>query len=95
MSAGLTDLDRLVAAKENVRGFWDANPCNNEFGERADGLRQYFDENEEIRYANEPEIFEFAQFTRFNGKKILEVGVGMGCDFTHGCVPGRRRMGSI
>lgn len=71
-----------VISKEHVRRFWDANPCNNEYGEIAGGARAYYDEIEEFRYRNEPEIFEFAQFTRFNGKKILECGVGMGTDFT-------------
>jgi len=33
------------------------------------------------RYRIEPEIFAFAQFTRYRGKRLLEVGVGAGTDF--------------
>jgi len=46
--------------------------------------KEYFEEIERRRYdpvVGEPEIFSFAQFTRYSGKKILEVGVGAGTDF--------------
>lgn len=41
----------------------------------------YFDDIEAHRYGIEPEIFSFAQFTRYHGKEVLEVGVGAGTDF--------------
>jgi ubiquinone/menaquinone biosynthesis C-methylase UbiE len=34
-----------------------------------------------LKYTVEPEIFAFAQFTRYHNKKVLEVGVGAGTDF--------------
>jgi ubiquinone/menaquinone biosynthesis C-methylase UbiE len=43
---------------------------------------EYFDKAEQLRYTGEPEIFSFAQFSRFYGQKVLEVGVGSGIDFT-------------
>src|SRR5439155_1111046 len=43
--------------------------------------RQYFDDIEEHRYRVEPDIFSFAQFTRYKGQRVLEVGVGAGTDF--------------
>lgn len=42
--------------------------------------RASFDEIERYRYAVEPEIFSFAQFTRLHGERLLEVGVGTGSD---------------
>ncbi len=43
--------------------------------------KEYFEEIEEYRYRVEPFIHQFAQFSRYNGKKVLEVGVGAGTDF--------------
>ena len=37
--------------------------------------------SEGFRYQIEPEIFAFAQFTRYRGQRLLEVGIGAGTDF--------------
>ena len=38
--------------------------------------REWFEQTEEYRYSVEPYIHSVAQFTRYPGKKILEIGVG-------------------
>jgi SAM-dependent methyltransferase len=43
--------------------------------------REYFDAVEAYRYQSQPDIFGFAQFTRYHGKRVLEIGVGSGTDF--------------
>lgn len=50
--------------------------------------REYFEQIEQYRYAVEPEIFAFAQFTRHSGQKMLEVRVGAGTDFRQWCRAG-------
>ncbi len=67
--------------KTEVREYWNEQPCGTQFSDNIKYTREYFDDIEEYRYSIEPEIFSFAQFTRFHGKKILEVGVGAGTDF--------------
>lgn len=67
--------------KEQVRAYWNRASCGTEFIEQKKYSKSYFDEIEQHRYTIEPEIFAFAQFSRFHGKKILEVGVGAGTDF--------------
>jgi ubiquinone/menaquinone biosynthesis C-methylase UbiE len=67
--------------KQKVKVFWNKEACGTYVTSSEKFSRQYFDEIEEHRYEREPEIFGFAQFTRFYGKKILEVGVGAGTDF--------------
>jgi ubiquinone/menaquinone biosynthesis C-methylase UbiE len=47
------------------------------------GTRAYFDEVEERKYFVEPHIPGFAQFARWKGKKVLEVGCGIGTDATN------------
>jgi SAM-dependent methyltransferase len=44
------------------------------------GSRAYFDEVEKRKYFVEPHIPEFAQFARWSGKRVLEVGCGIGTD---------------
>lgn len=48
---------------------------------KADRLsKEWFEKVEEHRYHVEPLIHAVAQFTRYNGKKVLEIGVGAGTD---------------
>jgi ubiquinone/menaquinone biosynthesis C-methylase UbiE len=67
--------------KDEVKSYWNASPCGTQFSDQSKYSREYFDEVEEYKYSIEPHIFSFAQFTRFHGKKVLEVGVGAGSDF--------------
>jgi len=67
--------------KEELREFWNAQTCGTSTIDKEKYSLEYFEEIEEYRYELQPEIFNFAQFTRFHGKKLLEVGVGAGTDF--------------
>ncbi len=69
------------ALKSDVQTYWNQQPCGTQFSKSDRLTRKYFDEIEEYRYAVEPEIFAFAQFTRYHGRRVLEVGVGAGTDF--------------
>ena len=64
-----------------VKDYWNEAACGTGRTEREKFSREYFEEIEEFRYRHEPFIHRFAQFTRWNGKKVLEVGVGAGTDF--------------
>lgn len=67
--------------KESVRTYWNKASCGTEYIQEEKFSSTYFEAIEQWRYAIEPEIFAFAQFSRFHGKKVLEVGVGAGTDF--------------
>jgi ubiquinone/menaquinone biosynthesis C-methylase UbiE len=67
--------------KNDVKNYWNTAACGTEFINQQKYSLAYFQAIEQFRYTVEPEIFGFAQFTRFHGKKILEVGVGAGTDF--------------
>lgn len=68
---------------KEVQDFWNARPCNLRHSNAEVGTRQYFDEVEERKYFVEPHIPEFADFTRWAGKRVLEIGCGMGTDATN------------
>jgi len=65
---------------DRVRAYWDARPCNIRHSPSPIGTRQYFDEVEARKYFVEPHIPRFAQFERWQGKKVLEIGCGIGTD---------------
>jgi 2-polyprenyl-3-methyl-5-hydroxy-6-metoxy-1,4-benzoquinol methylase len=65
---------------ETVREYWDKRPCNIRHSPLPVGTREYFDQVEERKYLVEPHIPAFAQFDRWNGKRVLEIGCGIGTD---------------
>lgn len=66
-----------------VRKYWDNRPCNVRHSARPIGSLAYFDEVEERKYLVEPHIPRFAEFDRWAGKRVLEVGCGIGTDTTN------------
>src|SRR4051812_553633 len=64
---------------ETVRNFWESNPCGNETSTSSDRLA-YFEEVEQYRYTLAPFIPRVARFGDYRGKRVLEIGCGMGTD---------------
>jgi 2-polyprenyl-3-methyl-5-hydroxy-6-metoxy-1,4-benzoquinol methylase len=65
---------------EQVQDYWNERPCNIRHSSSPVGSRQYFDEVEARKYFVEPHIPGFAQFERWQGKRVLEIGCGIGTD---------------
>jgi 2-polyprenyl-3-methyl-5-hydroxy-6-metoxy-1,4-benzoquinol methylase len=65
---------------EKVKEFWDKRPCNIRHSNKPIGTREYFDEVEKRKYFVEPHIPGFAEFEKWRGKKVLEVGCGLGTE---------------
>src|SRR5215470_9466740 len=63
-----------------VQEYWNARPCNIRHSAAPIGTQQYFDEVEARKYFVEPHIPLFAEFERWRGKKVLEIGCGIGTD---------------
>lgn len=63
-----------------VRDYWNARPCNIRHSTAAIGSREYFDQVEARKYFVESHIPVFAEFERWRGKKVLEIGCGIGTD---------------
>ncbi|HEX9366919.1 MAG TPA: class I SAM-dependent methyltransferase [Vicinamibacterales bacterium] len=65
---------------ERVRDFWDRAPCNIRHSNKTVGTREYFDEVEQRKYFVEPHIPGFASFQTWAGRRVLEIGCGIGTD---------------
>jgi SAM-dependent methyltransferase len=69
----------IDAEKAAVRDFWDDAACGERLylpGVSADAFRS----QAQLRYDLEPYIQGFARFDDVRGKRVLEIGVGLGAD---------------
>jgi 2-polyprenyl-3-methyl-5-hydroxy-6-metoxy-1,4-benzoquinol methylase len=65
---------------EKVKKYWNDRPCNLRHSLKEIGTKEYFDEVEARKYKVEPHIPSFAEFSKWKGKKVLEVGCGLGTE---------------
>lgn len=72
--------DATYNLKERVRAFWQANPCGVKFADAEMGTRLFYERVEEHRYRTEWHIPEAADFEGASGKRVLEIGCGLGTD---------------
>jgi 2-polyprenyl-3-methyl-5-hydroxy-6-metoxy-1,4-benzoquinol methylase len=70
---GDTSIDR-------VRDYWNSRPCNLRHSPAPIGTREYFDQVEARKFLVEPHIPAFAGYARWAGRRVLEIGCGIGTD---------------
>lgn len=63
-----------------IRSYWNNQPCNVKHSSFPIGSKEYFDEVRQKRYYVEPHILKFADFNAWRGKRVLEIGCGIGTD---------------
>ncbi|TDJ52220.1 MAG: class I SAM-dependent methyltransferase [Nitrospina sp.] len=59
---------------------WSESPCGSNYSEKEFMTREYFDEIERHRYFTHPWIVDTINSFNLRGKKVLEIGCGMGTD---------------
>ncbi len=69
-----------VLAQERVRAYWNEKPCDSETSGEEPWSREYFLEIERKRYELQPHIPEILAKIDWGGKRVLEVGAGVGTD---------------
>jgi len=65
---------------KEIEDYWNQRPCNIKHSEEKIGTLEYFNEVEERKYFVEPHILKFAEFEKWKGKEVLEIGCGIGTD---------------
>ncbi len=63
-----------------VRQYWNKRPCNIRHGKAPVGSLEYWEQVQARKYFVEPHIPAFADFRKWKGKKVLEIGTGIGTD---------------
>jgi len=66
--------------EQKIVEYWNHQPCNVNHGQSAIGSEEYFNEVTEKRYRAEPHILDFAGFHLWRGRRVLEIGCGIGTD---------------
>ncbi len=69
----------MITSKADVRDFWDEAACGERLYLEALDL-EGFRKHAKTRYELEPFIIPFADFDAAKGKRVLEIGVGLGAD---------------
>lgn len=70
-----------VSNKLAVKDFWERYPCGaGEAPTLKEGSPEFFESIERYRYSSDDFMHRAAEFHRWAGKKVLEVGCGMGID---------------
>lgn len=87
----------MSAEREGLKGqvhdYWNRQSCDTHIASSSKFSREYFEEIETFRYRDQPCIHAFAQFTRYHGKRVVEVGFGAGTDFIQWLRAGARATG--
>lgn len=63
-----------------IKDYWNNQPCGVKKGQGDIGTLEYFKTGSERRYKVEPHLRDFAGFHQWRGKRVLEIGCGMGWD---------------
>ncbi len=71
----------MSTAKSAVKNYWNAQPCGLLEPPKGIAPTEFFQAHARIRYEREPEVGAFAEFENWAGRRILEIGVGVGADF--------------
>lgn len=65
---------------DEIKSYWDGRPCNVRYSSKEVGTKEYFDEVEKRKYFVGTHVSGFAQYELWKGKKVLEIGCGIGND---------------
>ena len=85
---------RQIPMKEEVREYWERHPNAVNIGTGlTQGSKEFFEAIERHRYTAEPCLQEMAQFSQWPGKRVLEIGCGIGTDLRQFSRGGARVVG--
>jgi SAM-dependent methyltransferase len=65
---------------DQIKEYWNNQPCNINHSKKDFLSKEYFDEVEKKKYFVEYHIPKFAEFEKYKGKRVLEIGCGIGTD---------------
>lgn len=63
---------------QNIQNYWNHRPCNIQHSNQLIGTKEYFEEIAARKFFVEPHLSTFADFSSMKGKKVLEIGCGIG-----------------
>jgi len=70
----------MNALEQKTIQYWDNQPCNSQHSQADPNTEQYWNEITQRRYHVEPHIHDLANFHIWQGRRVLEIGCGIGTD---------------
>jgi SAM-dependent methyltransferase len=70
----------MMSLTEKIVEYWDRQPCNILHSQADMNSEQYWNEITQRRYFVEPHIHDLANFSKWQGRRVLEIGCGIGTD---------------
>ena len=65
---------------KKIEKYWNKKPCNINHSSKKFLSLEYFNEVRKKKYFVENHIPKFANFKKYKGKNVLEIGCGIGTD---------------
>jgi ubiquinone/menaquinone biosynthesis C-methylase UbiE len=69
-----------IEKQKQVESFWNEKPCDSDRSSRSSETQEYFFDIEKDRYNLQTHIKEVLSWIEWDGKKVLEIGTGVGTD---------------
>jgi len=73
-------MENAAQLQQRVQAYWNAKPCDSEFSSREKLSREFFLEVERERYRLQSHIAGIIDAIDWRGKRVLEIGTGVGTD---------------
>jgi SAM-dependent methyltransferase len=70
----------INSVRERVQNYWSSKPCDSDLSARARLSQEYFLDIERQRYELQPHILDIISRIDWRGKRVLEIGSGLGTD---------------
>ena len=80
MPSGDMASEDLAKRQDQVRQFWNANPCDSGLSDNNPYTKAYYLEIESERYQRQKHIPKILSAIHLQNKKVLEIGTGVGTD---------------
>jgi len=68
--------------KKRVQNWWNSSPCCSKAANSPSGSKEFFEQVDLYKDTFEPFTDKIADYSRWKEKRILEIGVGLGKDFS-------------
>jgi len=72
-------IDTLSFTPDQIAEFWEKHPCGSNFVHSSD-WKDFFESYDRFKFANEAHILDELQRIDFQGRRVLEIGVGHGAE---------------
>ena len=71
---------QIETSIKDVLDYWNKRPCNIRHSKLTLGTKEYFENVEKRRFLTNSHIIQFAEFEKWESKRVLEIGCGIGID---------------